>query len=469
MEENKFEKQVRQKLDELKMNPSDDAWQNIQKRIVKKEPQRRRILILIFLFLFILTGGYWLLNSEKNIKIQNNQFIRIIKNDSEKVTNKKKDSSSIQSIISVKKNTGIVGYKIPEIVSSSNTNMAKNKNPKRLGFFKGSLIKTQIKNIISSKEETDKIQSFEEGANKKIKRNIFPDEKKEVAKNDGVLNIEFEKFSHKKIDEDSMKNIAGSKKIIEKIDSAILDKRLGKPFVKNQKNKWELGITFSGGSSLVVDDPLGINNNTDYFSSPSNSGGSGSSNSGGSGSSPNSPSSKTRNSIAFIAGVFMEKNMSPEHKIFFGINYKYFSTSNKVGSKIDSAVTSYRAANSVINHRNNLNYLELPVSLKLKLSNNKSLPVYGQFGISISQIISSNALQYKYNPGLYYIDNSLFNKTQLGFSTGLSMTLFSKQKNPINIGPYFYYSASRLANQGLYNKKHFSFIGISTEILFLKK
>jgi hypothetical protein len=62
----------------------------------------------------------------------------------------------------------------------------------------------------------------------------------------------------------------------------------------------------------------------------------------------------------------------------------------------------------------------------------------------------------------------MLNKTQLGLSTGISATLFSKQKVPVIIGPYFYYSASRLAGKGLYKNKHFSFMGLRTEILFEK-
>jgi len=86
----------------------------------------------------------------------------------------------------------------------------------------------------------------------------------------------------------------------------------------------------------------------------------------------------------------------------------------------------------------------------------------------VSQLISSNALQYNQNSGWYYKDNTLFNKTQIGLNTALSASLFSRQKNSVLIGPYFYYSASSLANEGLYNKKHFVFTGLRAEIIFGK-
>ena len=48
MEQNNFEKNVQQKLDELKIPPSDAVWTNIEKRIGKKHKDRRAIFILFF-------------------------------------------------------------------------------------------------------------------------------------------------------------------------------------------------------------------------------------------------------------------------------------------------------------------------------------------------------------------------------------------------------------------------------------
>jgi hypothetical protein len=136
----------------------------------------------------------------------------------------------------------------------------------------------------------------------------------------------------------------------------------------------------------------------------------------------------------------------------------------------------YFAANSLNNtasgsgsYRNNFHYLEVPVSIKIQINKNKKLPLVWDGGINLSQLISSNALQFNPNPGIYFKDNSLFNKTQFGLHTGLSLTLFSEQKMPFTVGPYLYYSATSLANKGLYNGKHFSFIGMQAEILFRKK
>src|ERR1035437_4512276 len=62
MQENEFEKQVQQKMDELKLHPSDAVWQKIEARI-KKEKRRRWILIFFPVILIgFLYGGYLFVN-----------------------------------------------------------------------------------------------------------------------------------------------------------------------------------------------------------------------------------------------------------------------------------------------------------------------------------------------------------------------------------------------------------------------
>jgi flagellar basal body-associated protein FliL len=61
MQENKFEKQVQEKMKELLLHPSDGVWQRIEAQI-KKEKRRRWIIIFlpIPLIIFLFTGyRFW--------------------------------------------------------------------------------------------------------------------------------------------------------------------------------------------------------------------------------------------------------------------------------------------------------------------------------------------------------------------------------------------------------------------------
>jgi len=57
-----FEKNVQQRLDELKLRPSEAVWNNVEYSIRKDKRRRRMILWLPILFLFLGTSGYFIIN-----------------------------------------------------------------------------------------------------------------------------------------------------------------------------------------------------------------------------------------------------------------------------------------------------------------------------------------------------------------------------------------------------------------------
>jgi len=463
MEQNKFEKNIQQKLGGLEIQPSVSVWQNVNMQIEKKSQRRWKVLILFFLILFIFMGGYWLLKFEKNYNSQNQISATNFKMDS---AESMKDSRSNQLSLTDKIDTSKRSVCNSKIPSGSNTSLLNNESIYKSTIRKPILFKKGNLKIIMeqgnvAEYEDKKLPAKDQNVNE-LKNNLS-DQKEDVIKNeDQKINLDIAIPEPGKSVQDSMPLVQSEKKSIKKETNLKINSK--RAFIVKTEKKWVLGITISGGRSLVGNAPLGINNsNSAYLTSTANAGG---------GIPAYYTPSTIRNSSSFMGGILVEKKVFGKHQLAVGISYKYYSTLIAVGSRIDSAQTSYNfttSQNGVNNYRNNFNYLELPVSLKFQLGKSKSLPLYWQVGINISQLISSNALQFKPVLGMYYNDNSLLNKTQIGFSTGVFTTLFSKQRNPVNIGPYFYYCTSRLSNEGLYNNKHFSFIGISAEILFREK
>ncbi|MEO6869535.1 MAG: hypothetical protein ABI168_07820 [Ginsengibacter sp.] len=468
IEPNNFEDQVKNKMDELKIYPPESTWLNIEKRISNKG-KRRKFLLLFFLALCLLTGGYWLLNSGSGFKaISKNQEQEVIREDSQKIRGKMNDSSPTNLKFSDKNNIADFESKAPGKTVGLSGKILKYKTTKGWKKLKSTPADYLFKKRITPDGESNKIKSDEISILEEKSSDSTDDQKKILVKNDHKISSELKKITIQKTGLDTVKENSISEKVFDNPDSELANnkekniKEKSKAN-KNQKNNWQVGLTFSGGVSLVGNAPFGLKNNLTYFSDPMNSG-------TGSGSFPYYSPSKIRNSISIIGGVFIEKFISEKFHVSFGFNYKYFSTVNKTGFKIDSVQTAYY--NSPVGsstYRNSFHFVEVPAALKVLLNNKKSLPLYWKAGMSISQLLSSNALQFKTNPGVYYIDNSLFIKTQLGFSTGLSVTLMSKQKYPVSIGPEIYYGISGIAHYGLYKKKHFSYIGISAEILFRKK
>ena len=167
----------------------------------------------------------------------------------------------------------------------------------------------------------------------------------------------------------------------------------------------------------------------------------------------------------FSLGIAGEKNITTNTKISIGLNFTTFRSLYKVGNRNDTT-GFYNSQNAVHNYNAHFEFVELPVSLKIQFGKSKDLPLFWQGGIVLSQIISTNALQFDPYSGKYYLDNSVFNKTQVGLNSSISVELFSKNGNPLLIGPYLYYGASKISKEGLYGDKHFVFTGLKASFLF---
>ena len=167
-------------------------------------------------------------------------------------------------------------------------------------------------------------------------------------------------------------------------------------------------------------------------------------------------------------GITASKKLSAKINFTTGVNYKLFTTSIATGnySSLNGA-QSYSQGNTN-RYSNYYHFVEIPLAIQLQLANIKKHPVYFEGGLTFSQLISTNSLQYNVSQSKYYIDNSLFNKTIIGLSAGLFINLASNSKAPLLLGPHFYYSASTIAGSGLYANTHYSFIGINIRKILKK-
>jgi cytoskeletal protein RodZ len=442
MEENKFEKQVQKKMEELEIHPSESVWEKIEVRIEKKKDPKWGLIILFLFFGILLSAGYWLWNTRQQSFSERN----IVKNNFKTVpAENRKAQSKINSAdkrvnenynrtadIEEEKTHNKRTAKHYQLSRYSKANQKINSEEQTLAaFFKEKKVIAEIKSKVGS--EILSGQSSEE----KFADDKYSDSIQERMTSDSLLNTDFKNEVTKKSDTSKKKQVTTA------------------TIKLSKKNKWKFGISFSGGISSVGKDFLALSNPPVYsipgFLNPG-------------GVQSVFSSSGTKAGFGFIAEVLAEKNILKKIKFISGINFRSISTSFKL---YDFAGTYYArtASNKYVNH---FNFIEVPLSLKIQIGKGKNLPLSWQGGISISELISSNALQLNPSAGYYYNDNSIFNKTQIGFNTGLFVTLFSKQKNSLLIGPYFYYDASKIANEGLYDKKHFVFTGLRTEIIFGK-
>jgi hypothetical protein len=116
--------------------------------------------------------------------------------------------------------------------------------------------------------------------------------------------------------------------------------------------------------------------------------------------------------------------------------------------------------------RYRFHYIELPVMLNWQINKGRKLPpIVFEGGVSIGRLFSADALHYEGVKGVYYEDNSLFNKTQFNFVTGLSVGLLQKSKHPIWIGPDLRYSLNGLVKKEVSTGQYLWSTGISFKML----
>lgn len=462
MEGNNFEKKVRKVLEGMEITPSDHLWTNVQQRIRKKKDRRLVPVLFVLLGLCLATGGYWVWNS-----MNGNEGGSVASENGNVVVKKPTAQDFVRNITEGQPVAKGVGKDAPEKV---NEKIASSGNQK-----KSSVVKQQIEGIVEIVQQ-DKTESKGMKDEPKVKSARIA---AIVNHSENVIAIDSNKIQTtgitKRISEFNADEISinsffrekiqrGSLEIVPVNDLTLLHSPIASPWKNsagNNSKKWMVGFTFSAGLSQIGNSFLEAEKRMDP---PTMNFPGGSVNNG----SPGFPS-MPKHSVAFVGGVVAKKEISSSARISVGVNYKYYSTTNVVGYRIGATTDYYYSRNQFgsSTYHNSFHFIEIPLGLDVRLTKPIKLPLYWNGNIYVSELLTTNALQSGTNG--YISDNGQFNKTYVGFGSGIFITLFSKQNLSLNIGPYIKYDLSKIADKGLYNDDHFTFLGIRSEILFSGK
>ena len=427
MHENKFEKEVRDKMDQLLFDPTDAIWTGVDKEI-NKEKKRRRVLFWFFFLIGIavLSGLYYFSGSdpgnpgEPKAGYESFHPPAALEKMSQHRSQKKNDK--FKKSVKVSVNAVIVN------------DINQNGQDRDLDEI----------NIQKTKEETPAWEQKLSDSSAGIKSNS------DVANKNAVL----------------IETVA--------VDSVVEKSSAKKQDQKSKSSSWKIGFTGSAGISNMNQNLFLPSNGTNpaYYSTAPPPG-------TGTGGVYYSPS-EISSGFSYSLGVFVNRYLSKRVSFSTGISYHYYSTSMQTGALSDTAVLlntangrfsssgqiyRYGKTNTYTNH---FHFLELPLTFSFQLNKSSRIPVYWEQNLAFSYLLSSNALQFDPANNVYYEDNLLLNKMQ--FSTATSLLIgFPLNKNEVRVGPQFQYGLTGLVNTSTGNEGHLSYFGVKISFLLRNK
>ena len=524
---NDFEKQVKQKMDELHFAPSDALWPEVEKQITTRKKRRGLFLWLPFLIL-LLGAGVWVYYAGVGANANKKQAIGKKAVASSNSTDKAAgivsgitagdkqmkhtilSNDSITSPHANRKNNAIPYVRSNKIKSIAVIENTGRKNISPQANRKADMAAANKNNRYERKKNTvatiENNGHTDKGSNETYaleaarKRNDNKAKAERPLADDSVI-AGAEAIISKNENDKTGNDAPGKNKVVAETpvaDSAAADdslvaaitpvkdnvKRVNETdsahaVTKNKpaataKKKIEWGISMNAGVSNISNGFSGLFSSAASYdvrafsnnqnSAPINTPGT---INGSTGNVSFAKPSDIRPGFAYSAGVFIHKQLGKSLKVLAGLNYSYYSTGIKVGARIDSnkALIQYSAGSSV-NYTNGFHFIELPVTIEKQLGKVSPFSVNG--GLAFSMLAGSNALEYDTQKNIYVKDNNNINKVQVSLLAGVRYRLF-QHSLPIEIGPQFSYGLGNIFKKELYGSRHLFFGGISASIFFQKK
>ncbi len=487
MQENEFEKKIFSEMQGFKIKPSEKVWINVEERI--REKKKRRGLFFIFFLLGLALLGYW----QRDYFFGENQTAVVITKPAKETITEPKETviqnsnSSLHNNFKQEKRTSVVDVMVRKPL--------KLKKDKKISTAIAETIKENKKHditdiLLTGKKPEDNIQPVAKPAEAELLQNnlvtdrsLKPDSIKqnEITSDEQVSikmdSIQLQADDKQKEDPKANKEISENDRLNDTIATTVQK--------QSSSQKWKWGIHFTPGISSMNNNPFSLDMfkiasfDTRYLISIA-----------GSSPSPVNPfiprvrPSESKAGFAFQLAGFMQKQVSSRNHLSIGMKYGYYSDNINIGTKRDyssnfggiqsgnlrDGSSIYSNAGSISQYTNRYHFIELPVVFQLQLNKNSSRPLYLNSGVSIGQLVFTNALLYDTAfGGVYYKNKSRFNRTQFSLSAGLAWTFFNNSKMQWGIGPVVDFHLNRMQNNPMDRNKYLLFTGIRTNILFTGK
>jgi Outer membrane protein beta-barrel domain len=461
MHENEFEKQVREKMDQLGFNPSESVWTGVDKEINKEKKRHVPLFWMFFLSGLLLAGGAYFFVTNKNASNT------IAKAQQQRGINKKQDALSANKVEEPDKRNKVEKVTIQKGVNhnslASISELDKGSHKKSMALKSGNV-----------KLRSDGIIDIDRREIKKPRQNSISEKGDDIViehYSSKTIKTESENDSKKSTDSSAGKNITAVLKNNNSKQDSVADSNVAK--VKSQKTKsspWKIGITGGAGISNInqslFKSVTAANSNYNLGTVPG----------APSGSIANYSPSEISPGFSFAAGAFVNRDLSKRISFSAGIGYHYYSTKINTGSKVNSVLYANSASGQLFSlnnyyqngndqtHTNQYYFIELPLSFNFQLNKNKLTPFIWELGLSLGYMISNNALYYDPYVNVYIANYQQPNKMQLNGVTAI-MFGFHLHKNELQIGPQLQYGLTGLLKSDGGNPGHLLYGGLKISII----
>ena len=463
--QNEFEKQVQQKLGELDLVPTAPVWQNIEKQIRKDKERRRVIFWLPVGVLFLLGVGAWFWISGDDNAVPKPETAQTNEQRTEAPKENGVHEEANKELSSNPAETEVTNSSKQNSKETATVTLSKNNTAAPIIKEQNQIKKSEQNSIVQQEPKVGKPIETGSGVEQKQARSEINTENKVVVT--GILSGE------KRTTVDDQPSV--SSPAISKTDSSkkkdtvvkdvvILDQPNEAARGSNASSKkWKLGLMGGLGFS---GEGTGIDLNTEK-SMDQLSNGSAQAPPMQSSSKPGTPVNKE---FSFSIGMSVKKELSNRFSLVSGLTLNYYSSSRDVGEQMqDSTLPAgifisrfYLNTGQVANNVTSRYYfVSLPLMVDWRFISSESFHL--QAGISIQQLISSNAIQYDPQKGIYYKDPSSLKKTQMFTSFNLGYEFSFKNKGSLMIGPSIQYGLNELSEK---ENKHLFFAGINAQYFF---
>lgn len=189
-------------------------------------------------------------------------------------------------------------------------------------------------------------------------------------------------------------------------------------------------------------------------------------------SSPNPPRPKA----SFSLGFFAEKPISHRLSLSIGLSYQYNSTQTKTGAYVDSNISVSSNGSMTVtkdgfyqqgtsrSYTNAYHVIQLPLVADYLISKTNKIPLTAELGLSVGEIIASNALLYDYPNFVYFKQSHAISQTQATATAALLLGIRS-QHITYRLGPQVQYGMTNLWKPDNGQNQHMMFLGIKLAMI----